>query len=579
MSPQPEEVKRGAAVFTAAASKDQVALSKAFMPLVFACEDGEGRLVMLFTDGLIRVVEVREDVLMVQQELWERLSEGQNFKDERGGRGGDDDGEDADDGEDPDPMEGRSDAEGEGPGKGRGKGGTRGKGKGKGLSFVDFNRKRSSVGKADGGGSGKGKGVALTEGEMVARRARARAAGEASSAWTDEGGPEEDAEYTTLFAAVENEVNLLRVVLQGAEAKERERVWHKGQTSGDLDDGRLVDGAIGESNVFKRRGPDDAAFRLNPRLPKRLQFVVDCSSSMSAFNGDQRLDRLCAVVLMVMEAFQGLGHKFKYAHAHAYTHACIHTCAPAHINMGHKFKYAHAYTHACIHTCAPAHKFKNAHAYTRMHAHMCTCTQIQVRTRIHTRMHTHMRTCTHQHTYTYAHTSAHTHNPYTISALIPKTYALSRHRYSIAGHSGATPWLNLVSFEQPPTSKQQRMRVVREMIHHSATCNSGDHTLDAAVRAITEVTNEQGDDYFVFVVSDANLEGYGVPPERLADALTRDARVNAHMFFIAEEASAQRMQASLPPGRAHVVVDTTSMPLLFKNIFASALASGTTSRL
>jgi hypothetical protein len=123
------------------------------------------------------------------------------------------------------------------------------------------------------------------------------------------------------------------------------------------------------------------------------------------------------------------------------------------------------------------------------------------------------------------------------------------------------------------------MRVVREMIHHSATCNSGDHTLDAAVRAITEVTNEQGDDYFVFVVSDANLEGYGVPPERLADALTRDARVNAHMFFIAEEASAQRMQASLPPGRAHVVVDTTSMPLLFKNIFASALASGTTSRL
>ena len=102
-----------------------------------------------------------------------------------------------------------------------------------------------------------------------------------------------------------------------------------------------------------------------------------------------------------------------------------------------------------------------------------------------------------------------------------------------------------------------------------------------------EVTAEEADDYFVFLVSDANLEGYGVSPDSLTKVLTSDARVNAFAVFIAEEGTAAKiqvshryhivrflhavLQAGMPSGRAHVVLDTQEMPLLFKNIFANAL--------
>jgi hypothetical protein len=44
-----------------------------------------------------------------------------------------------------------------------------------------------------------------------------------------------------------------------------------------------------------------------------LRFVMDVSSSMARFNGsDRRLDRMCASTVMIMEAFQGLEHKYHY---------------------------------------------------------------------------------------------------------------------------------------------------------------------------------------------------------------------------------------------------------------------------
>ena len=185
----------------------------------------------------------------------------------------------------------------------------------------------------------------------------------------------------------------LRSVLLSVEARERERVWLKGQVVGELDDARLVDGVLGEKNVFKRRGHNP-----NPppsqrqHLPKRLIFVVDVSSSMANFNADERLDRLCATTLMVMEAFTGLGHKYEYA---------------------------------------------------------------------------------------------------------------------IVGHSGETAWLPLVAMGSPPSGRAARLGVIRAMIQHSSTCRSGDHTLDAGRRAVLELASEPADDRFVFLVSDANLEGYG----------------------------------------------------------------------
>ena len=60
-------------------------------------------------------------------------------------------------------------------------------------------------------------------------------------------------------------------------------------------DTRLVDLAVGEKNVYKRRGLKDQA-RITQRLPKRLSFIVDVSASMAHFN---RCD-LSATLYVVM---------------------------------------------------------------------------------------------------------------------------------------------------------------------------------------------------------------------------------------------------------------------------------------
>jgi len=61
----------------------------------------------------------------------------------------------------------------------------------------------------------------------------------------------------------------------------------------------------------------------------------------------------------------------------------------------------------------------------------------------------------------------------------------------------------------------------------------------------------------------------------LAMALTGEQRVNAHAIFIAEPDVAEEMKTCMPAGHAHLVMDTTGMPLLLKNIFARAvLATG-----
>jgi hypothetical protein len=83
---------------------------------------------------------------------------------------------------------------------------------------------------------------------------------------------------------------------------------------GELDDNKLVDGATGERNIFKKRGHHEPLFGHNQRLPKQLRFVMDVSSSMGRFNGsDRRLDRMAACSIMIMEAFKGLEHKYNYS--------------------------------------------------------------------------------------------------------------------------------------------------------------------------------------------------------------------------------------------------------------------------
>lgn len=120
--------------------------------------------------------------------------------------------------------------------------------------------------------------------------------------------------YIKYLDNVKKPIQQLRNILDGLEAKKKERQWLKHQTSGDLDDTKLIEAITGEKNVFKKRGEDPyAANELEMEHPKRLKLVIDVSGSMYRFNGvDNRLERQLESILMVMEAFNGYESKVRY---------------------------------------------------------------------------------------------------------------------------------------------------------------------------------------------------------------------------------------------------------------------------
>lgn len=77
------------------------------------------------------------------------------------------------------------------------------------------------------------------------------------------------------------------------------------------------------------------------------------------------------------------------------------------------------------------------------------------------------------------------------------------------------------------------VRFTLQIMHaHSQFCMSGDYTLEAADASIKELAQEEADEHFLVVLSDANLERYGIRPERFANVLTSDPEVNAFVIFI-----------------------------------------------
>jgi len=145
-----------------------------------------------------------------------------------------------------------------------------------------------------------------------------------------------------------------------------------------------------------------------------------------------------------------------------------------------------------------------------------------------------------------------------------------KYDYSIVGHSGETPEEVFVEFGKPPRTPAERYNVLRSM-YAATRCQSGDNTLAGSIRAVQQVVAEPGDDYFVFVLSDANLAGYGVSARALTKALCSDKRVNSFVVFIADDGVAKSIQQNMPAGRVHIVLDTAELPKLFKEMFQSSL--------
>ncbi|KAK1902425.1 von Willebrand factor A domain containing protein 8 [Dissostichus eleginoides] len=146
-------------------------------------------------------------------------------------------------------------------------------------------------------------------------------------------------------------------------------------------------------------------------------------------------------------------------------------------------------------------------------------------------------------------------------------------KYDIVGHSGDGYDIELVRADKVPKTTRET-QILKTMHAHSQFCMSGDFTLEGTDSSIKELVKEEADEHFVVVLSDANLERYGIRPERFAQVLTSDPQVNAFAIFIGSLGDqAERLQKTLPAGRSFVAMDTKQIPQILQQIFTSTMLS------
>ncbi|CAG8694960.1 23310_t:CDS:10, partial [Gigaspora rosea] len=182
--------------------------------------------------------------------------------------------------------------------------------------------------------------------------------------------------YRSYKADVQREIRELHVILESIEAKDKERIWLKNQSSGDVDDTKLIEGLTGDINIYKRRGESDPESGFYQARPKKIYFVFDLSAS------------------------------------------------------------------------------------------------------------------------------------------------------------GDSPNIEFVKKGEYPRTEKETFKILSRMHAHSQFCLSGDNTMSAVAHAIKDITKEAADDYFVIVLSDANIQQYKINPENIAKALKEDERVNSFIIFI-----------------------------------------------
>ncbi|GBP05227.1 von Willebrand factor A domain-containing protein 8 [Eumeta japonica] len=147
--------------------------------------------------------------------------------------------------------------------------------------------------------------------------------------------------YGQFYRAVQPQIGALRGVLSELQAKQKERQWARHQTSGELDDGKIIEGydcniltvfehlvymthwlhhlftpssgLTGERAIYRRRSEQEPPPGAPPARPKRLRLVLDCSGSMYRFNSyDGRLERSMEAVVLIMEALRGYESRLRY---------------------------------------------------------------------------------------------------------------------------------------------------------------------------------------------------------------------------------------------------------------------------
>nr|XP_045609178.1 von Willebrand factor A domain-containing protein 8-like isoform X1 [Procambarus clarkii]XP_045609179.1 von Willebrand factor A domain-containing protein 8-like isoform X1 [Procambarus clarkii] len=148
----------------------------------------------------------------------------------------------------------------------------------------------------------------------------------------------------------------------------------------------------------------------------------------------------------------------------------------------------------------------------------------------------------------------------------------NKFKYDIYGHSGEEAAVPLIECDNIPRNNKERLDVLKTMQAHSQFCLSGDHTLEAAAEAVKHIATEESDESFVILLSDANLDRYGIRPSQLSKALTAESTVNTYAIFIGSLGDqADRLTKALPAGHSFVCLDLTKLPQILQQIFTSAM--------
>ncbi|KAF2346805.1 von Willebrand factor type A [Trinorchestia longiramus] len=150
----------------------------------------------------------------------------------------------------------------------------------------------------------------------------------------------------------------------------------------------------------------------------------------------------------------------------------------------------------------------------------------------------------------------------------------SRLVYDVYAHSGEDHSVTLSRLGNPPDNNKKRLDLLRTVLAHSQFCMSGDSTVMATKNAVDKLA-QTADDYdqnFVVLLSDANLDRYGISPARLATAMTGQATVQCYVVFIGSLGNqAKKLANALPAGRAYVCMDTHELPQILQHIFTHAM--------
>lgn len=115
---------------------------------------------------------------------------------------------------------------------------------------------------------------------------------------------------------------------------------------------------------------------------------------------------------------------------------------------------------------------------------------------------------------------------------------------------------------------------MEQIRNHAQYCQSGDSTLEATRRAITDCMAVEADEHFVFVVSDADLERYAITPAAWNAHLISEPKCHTFAILISQnEREGERILAGIAPGRAYVCEETDALASTFMAIFKHAVLS------